>query len=197
MYTAIQEMRDERGERLTLHSPNIVNLCIDSYDEEKQCGRLYHQYTDHTVCFSSLFEALERMERLYDEIQFPQAATRLRSFQETGEKTCCHSRNPSPVRDTHSYADCQRCKKPPDVQKGNTGWTSGLLCCLRSHAEYAGCTAHIAHLLFHLLSLLIFCQATTQFFDFRVLSGQLWVLFGQSFFQLINHVLDSILVQNT
>lgn len=86
MYTAIQEMRDERGERLILHSPNIVNLCIDSYDEEKQCGRLYHQYTDHTVCFSSLFEALERMERLYDEIQFPQAATRLRSFQETGEK---------------------------------------------------------------------------------------------------------------
>lgn len=86
MYAAIQEMRDERGERLILHSPNIVNLCIDSYDAEKQCGRLYHQYTDHTVCFSSLFEALERMERLYDEIQLPQAATRLRSFQETGKK---------------------------------------------------------------------------------------------------------------
>ncbi len=82
MYTAIQEMRDERGERLILHSPNIVNLCIDSYDEEKQCGRLYHQYTDHTVMFSSLFEALDRMERLYDEIQFPQAATRFRSFRE-------------------------------------------------------------------------------------------------------------------
>lgn len=82
MYTAIQEMRDERGQRLILHSPNIVNLCIDSYDEEKQCGRLYHQYTDHTVIFSSLIEALDRMERLYDEIQFPHAATRLRSFSE-------------------------------------------------------------------------------------------------------------------
>lgn len=80
VYTAIQEMRDEHGERLILHSPNIVNLCIDSYNEEKQCGRLYHQYTDHMVMFSSLFEALDRMERLYDEIQFPQASTRLRSF---------------------------------------------------------------------------------------------------------------------
>lgn len=85
VYTAIQEMRDERGERLIMHSPNIVNMCIDSYDGEKQCGRLYHQYTGHTVLFSTLFEALDRMERLYDELQFPQASTDIRRFQEDEE----------------------------------------------------------------------------------------------------------------
>ena len=91
VYTAIQEMRDKRGERLILHSPNIVNLCIDSYDDEKQCGRLYHQYTDHMILFSSLFEALDRMDRMYDEIQFPQAAVRFRSFNETRKnKSWCN-----------------------------------------------------------------------------------------------------------
>ena len=80
MYTVIQETRNARGERLILHCPNIVNLCIDAYDGEKQCGRLYHQYTDREVPFRTIFEALERMERLYDVLQYPQPATRIRSF---------------------------------------------------------------------------------------------------------------------
>ena len=80
MYTVIQEMRGASGERLILHGPNIINLCIDDYGREKQCGRLYHQYTDQKMSFSTLFEALEKMEQLYDELQFPQATTRIRSF---------------------------------------------------------------------------------------------------------------------
>jgi hypothetical protein len=80
VYTVIQEMRGASGERLILHGPNIINLCIDDYGREKQCGRLYHQYTDQKMSFSTLFEALEKMEQLYDELQFPQATTRIRSF---------------------------------------------------------------------------------------------------------------------
>ena len=62
------------------YAPNIVTLCVDRYDKEEQRGRLYHQYTPEAVPFTSLIEAMDRMNRFYDELRFPQAALRLRSF---------------------------------------------------------------------------------------------------------------------
>lgn len=59
----------------------MVSLCVDACDEKRQCGRLYHMYTKEPVRFMSLFQALSRMNELYDELQFPQASTVLRSFQ--------------------------------------------------------------------------------------------------------------------
>lgn len=74
-------MKKEYDERLFFHSPNIVNLCMDAYDEKIQQGRLYHQYTSKEgIPFSSVFEAFGRMERLYDDLQFPQTSTKIRSF---------------------------------------------------------------------------------------------------------------------
>ena len=73
-------MKNVTKERLVLHSPNVVALCMDSYNEEHQNGRLYHQYTDHPLRFGSLLTALEQMERLYDELRFPFASTEPRSF---------------------------------------------------------------------------------------------------------------------
>lgn len=69
------------GNLMVSYSPNVVTLCLDFYDSERQSGRLYHQYTPGAVSFTSLFQALDRMERLYDELQHPQAALRIRSFQ--------------------------------------------------------------------------------------------------------------------
>ncbi len=63
------------------YSPNIITLCVDAYDVEHQSGRLYHQYTSGAVSFTSLMEAFARMDHLYDELQLPQAAVRIRSFQ--------------------------------------------------------------------------------------------------------------------
>lgn len=75
-------------EEVGVSMENIVNLCIDSYSMERQCGRLYHQYTSSPVLFGSLFEALDQMDRMFDRIGFPQAATRLRSFlEDLGERT--------------------------------------------------------------------------------------------------------------
>ena len=62
------------------YAPNIVTLCVDLYDKERQSGRLYHQYTSGAVPFTTLIEAMDRMDRLYDELQFPQKALRPRSF---------------------------------------------------------------------------------------------------------------------
>ena len=80
-------MEDRHNGWLALHSPNIVNLCMDSYGGKEQQGRLYHLYTAEAVPFSSLLEAMDRMDRLYDMLDLPQACTRLRSFQENrGER---------------------------------------------------------------------------------------------------------------
>lgn len=71
------------------HSRNVVNLCIDTYDEEKQCGRLWSQCMGGPVAFTSLFEALEKMESLYDALQYPFAATEIRSFLPEGSRKRC------------------------------------------------------------------------------------------------------------
>lgn len=62
------------------YSPNILTLCLDFYDGERQSGRLYHQYTSGAITFTSLFEAFDHMERFYDDLLLPQAALRIRSF---------------------------------------------------------------------------------------------------------------------
>ena len=69
-----------------LYSPEIVNLCVDSYDRERQQGKLYHLYTADGFSFSSLFAAFDRMQRLYDDLCFPQASTEIRSFLEDRRK---------------------------------------------------------------------------------------------------------------
>lgn len=69
------------------YSRNVVNLCIDSYDAERQCGKLWSQYGGEPFLFSSLYEALERMERLYDTLQYPHASTETRSFRNDGIQT--------------------------------------------------------------------------------------------------------------
>ena len=62
------------------YSHNIVNLCIDTYTAKMQCGKLWCQYREVPVTFTSLIEALRWMEDLYDTLRYPQAAARTRSF---------------------------------------------------------------------------------------------------------------------
>ena len=59
---------------------NLVNLCMDSYGMEQQKGRIYHLYSTVPITFCSLPEAFKKMEALYDDIDFPQASTKIRSF---------------------------------------------------------------------------------------------------------------------
>lgn len=74
----------ENGTFRIYQSPNVVNLCIDTYDGERQGGRLWNQYMTEPFCFSTLIEALESMEALYDRLCYPYASTETRSFLEEG-----------------------------------------------------------------------------------------------------------------
>ncbi len=75
-----EQEKSQDGESRVWHGSNLVNLCVDACDEDRQCGKLYHMYTREPILFSSLFQAVSRMDELYDELAFPKASTELRSF---------------------------------------------------------------------------------------------------------------------
>lgn len=79
MICEIAEYKQNR-ERRVWYGSNTVNLCVDICNGEVQRGKLYHLYTGEPILFSSLLQALMRINDLYDELQFPQAQTELRSF---------------------------------------------------------------------------------------------------------------------
>lgn len=58
----------------------LVSLCLDTGGREGERGELYHLCGTKPVAFCSLFEAVNRMEELYDALSGPQAPARLRSF---------------------------------------------------------------------------------------------------------------------
>ena len=84
----------ERGKEIqypiNISAPDLVNVCVDESCDGEVAGRLYHCYRKEELCFSNLVQLLRMMEKFFDEIQFPQASTKSRSFfhtPETGEKT--------------------------------------------------------------------------------------------------------------
>lgn len=66
--------------KVLISAPNLVCVCVDEVQNENLKGRLYHKYKTEAVPFYSISSLLNEMERLYDWIGFPQAATRQRTF---------------------------------------------------------------------------------------------------------------------
>ena len=66
---------------LYIGTPNGVVLCADEglvHDTFR--GRIYHKYSKEPIPVSSFWELVREMENLFDDIQFPRAGTRSRSF---------------------------------------------------------------------------------------------------------------------
>lgn len=61
-------------------SPNIISICIDDIVNGNPKGRLYHCYAQHPVIFDDICNIVLKIEDLYDDINFPQSATKLRHF---------------------------------------------------------------------------------------------------------------------
>ena len=73
-------IRKQEDEAELQRSAGLVSLCLDTGGGEIERGELYCLYGSGHVTFHSLFEAVNRMEELYDELSCPQAPARLRSF---------------------------------------------------------------------------------------------------------------------
>lgn len=65
---------------INISAPNLVNICVDESFSGEISGRMYHCYQSDPVLFSNLVQLLRIMEKLFDDIQFPQSATKSRSF---------------------------------------------------------------------------------------------------------------------
>lgn len=61
--------------------PNGIVLCVDLREGRRAAGRLYHAYSQEAMSFSSMEEAIFRMEQFFDELNFPHPTTNSRTFQ--------------------------------------------------------------------------------------------------------------------
>lgn len=75
-------MEKELQIQINLSAPNLVNICVDHNDHGRLSGRLYHCYREEALPFTDLMELLRILENFFDEISFPQASTKTRSFLE-------------------------------------------------------------------------------------------------------------------
>jgi hypothetical protein len=67
-------------QRVNISAPNLLNICVDEVHGGEFKGRLYHCYSVEPVIFSNIIQLLREAEKLFDEISFPQASTKPRSF---------------------------------------------------------------------------------------------------------------------
>ena len=57
-----------------------TTVCVDNHSEETFVGRFYNPYMKNGEEFKSLMQMLLKMERMLDNIEFPQSFTKKRTF---------------------------------------------------------------------------------------------------------------------
>lgn len=65
---------------IALHTPNLINICIDEDINGELTGRIYHCYAENPQPFTNVIRMIEVIEVLFDRISFPQASTQTRTF---------------------------------------------------------------------------------------------------------------------
>lgn len=65
---------------IRIFSPNVINNCVNSFDNRGMQGELYHSYSREPFKYDDIVEMLQMMDVLYDTLQFPMSSTETRSF---------------------------------------------------------------------------------------------------------------------
>ncbi len=71
--------------RINISPPNLLNICVDSKKNGEICGRVYHCYAENAIPFTSVVELINIADKLFEDIGYPQASTKTRSFEEKTE----------------------------------------------------------------------------------------------------------------
>ena len=66
--------------KMSYTAPNILNLCIDDTRNGEGSGRIYHCYNKEPILFENEYQMIRHMERLFENISYPQASTKDRLF---------------------------------------------------------------------------------------------------------------------
>ena len=75
----------DRQFRINISPPNLMNICVDSKAGGEISGRAYHCYSEEAIPFTSVVELINIAENLFEDIGFPQASTKTRTFEEKPE----------------------------------------------------------------------------------------------------------------
>ena len=84
---------------VNFRTPNLINICVDHFKEGEIGGRFYHCYSREPIQFMNVVELLREAEKLFDDISFPQASTKTRSFVEKVQVQVSRMQRPEPVVD--------------------------------------------------------------------------------------------------
>lgn len=84
-------MENIQQHRINISAPNLLNICVDQKTEGQISGRLYHCYRKDPVFFCDVVELVREAEELFDDLGFPQASTKTRSFAEEKNITATKS----------------------------------------------------------------------------------------------------------
>ncbi len=66
--------------RINTAVPNLVCICIDKIQDGDYSGRIYHKYSKEEIPFFQCGNMIGILDLFFDEINYPQASTRYRSF---------------------------------------------------------------------------------------------------------------------
>ncbi|MDO5416534.1 MAG: hypothetical protein Q4F29_04990 [Lachnospiraceae bacterium] len=67
--------------RLNISAPNLVCICIDEISDGDYSGKVFHRYSETPISFQKIGQLITKLDRFYNEINYPQASTRDRTFQ--------------------------------------------------------------------------------------------------------------------
>lgn len=69
------------GYRINIAAPNLTNLCIDHVCNGEYSGRIYHRYSKEEIPFRESSQVISILDAFFNQINYPQASTKYRSFQ--------------------------------------------------------------------------------------------------------------------
>jgi hypothetical protein len=73
-------MNQGKEKSVNISAPNLLAICVNGLENGEIQGRLYHYYGKEPICFFSILDLIRAMENLFDDLVFPQASTKSRSF---------------------------------------------------------------------------------------------------------------------
>jgi len=65
---------------VNISAPNLITICVNGMEQGELQGVFYHYYSEEPVFFDSILDLIRAMEKLFDDLVFPEASTRARSF---------------------------------------------------------------------------------------------------------------------
>ena len=71
---------------VNISAPNLITICVNDRKDGEIQGEFYHYYREEPVVFFGVLDLIRSMEALFDDLAFPQASTRPRSFLDQATK---------------------------------------------------------------------------------------------------------------